>query len=176
MKRNIAYRYRAYPSEAQAILLAKTFGCARFLWNQMLCDIKACYEKEQKIPYPTPAQYKADHEWLKEVDSLALANVQLDLRQAFQRFFKDKKAGYPNFKSKHHSKKSYTTNLVNGNITVSDKTIRLPKVGEVKIKKHRTAPEDWKLKSVTISQEPSGKYYVSVLYEYESQYREDNRS
>jgi len=105
MKCNIAYRYRAYPSEAQAILLRKTFGCVRFLWNKMLCDIKAYYEKEHKTLYPTPVQYKKNHEWLKEVDSLALANVQLDLKQAFQRFFKDKKIGYPNFKSKHHSKR-----------------------------------------------------------------------
>ena len=61
MKRNIAYRYRAYPDEAQEILLQKTFGCARFIWNQMLADIKAYYEKEKKQLYPTPAQYKADY-------------------------------------------------------------------------------------------------------------------
>ena len=169
MKCNIAFRYRAYPDEAQAVLLQKTFGCARFIWNQMLADIRTYYESEHKVLYPTPAQYKGDYEWLKEVDSLALANVQLQLKLAFQRFFKDKKTGYPNFKSKHHSKRSYTTNLVNGNIMVFDRSIRLPKLGEIKIKKHRTAPENWKLKSVTVTQEPSGKYYVSVLYEYESQ-------
>ncbi|MBR4456892.1 MAG: transposase [Solobacterium sp.] len=174
MKRNIAYRYRAYPDEVQAVLLQKTFGCARFIWNQMLADIMAYYEKEHKALYPTPAQYKGDYEWLKEVDSLALANVQFQLKQAFQRFFKDKKTGYPNFKSKRHSRKSYTTNLVNGNIMVFDHSIRLPKLGEIKIKKHRTAPENWKLKSVTVTQEPSGKYYVSVLYEYESQVIEQN--
>ena len=144
MKCNIAYRYRAYPSEAQAVLLAKTFGCARFLWNKMLCDIKAYYEKEHKTRHPTPAQYKKSHEWLKEVDSLALANVQLQLKKAFQSFFKDKKIGYPNFKSKHHNTRSYTTNLVNGNIMVLDRFIRLPKLGEIKIKKHRNAPEDYK--------------------------------
>ncbi|MBP1529323.1 MAG: transposase, partial [Erysipelotrichaceae bacterium] len=126
-------------------------------------------EKEHKTLYPTPAQYKKNHEWLKEVDSLALANVQLQLKKAFQSFFKDKKIGYPSFKSKHHSKRSYTTNLVNGNIVVSDRFIRLPKLSEIKIKKHRNAPEDYKLKSVTVTREPSGKYYVSVLYEYESQ-------
>ena len=174
MKRNIAYRYRAYPNEAQSVLLQKTFGCVRFIWNKMLADIKEYYELEKKALNPTPAQYKPDNEWLKEVDSLALANVQLQLRQAFQRFFKDKKTGYPAFKSKRHDKKSYTTNLVNGNIIVSDKKIKLPKLGEVRIKKHRTAPQDWKLKSVTVTQEPSGKYYVSVLYEYESQVIEQN--
>ena len=141
-------QYRVYPNEAQSVLLQKTFGCARFIWNKRLADIRSYYEKEQKTLYPTPAQYKADHEWLKEVDSLALANVQLDLKQAFQRFFRDKKTGYPYFKSKRHSKKSYTTNLVNGNIIVSDRSIRLPKLGEVKIKKHRTAPEDWKKRAV----------------------------
>ena len=176
MKRNIAYRYHAYPDEAQAVLLQKTFGCARFLWNQMLADIMAYYEKEHKALYPTPAQYKGDYEWLKEADSLALANVQLQLKKAFQRFFNDKKIGYPSFKSKHHSKKSYTTNLVNGNIVVSDRSIRLPKLGEIKIKKHRIAPEGYKLKSVTVTQEPSGKYYVSVLYEYESQVNEQNNT
>ena len=174
MKCNIAFRYRAYPDEAQAVLLQKTFGCARFIWYQMLADIRTYYESEHKVMYPTPAQYKGDYEWLKEVDSLALANVQLQLKQAFRRFFKDKKTGYPNFKSKRHSKKSYTTNLVNGNIMVFDRSIRLPKLGEIKIKKHRAAPKDWKLKSVTVTQEPSGKYYVSVLYEYESQVIEQN--
>lgn len=169
MKRNIAYRYRAYPNKVQSVLLQKTFGCTRFIWNQMLAEIKASYETEQKITYPTPAQYKERYKWLKEVDSLALANVQLQLTKAFQQFFKDEKKGYPNFKTKHHSKKSYTTNLVNGNIVISDKTIKLPKLGEVKIKNHRKAPESWKMKSVTITQEPSGKYYISILYEYESQ-------
>ena len=163
MKRNTAYRYRIYPDKAQEELLQKTFGCARFIWNQMLADTKAYYEKEHKDLYPTPAQYKGDFEWLKEVDSLALANVQLQLKKALQRFFSDDKTGYPSFKSKHHSKKSYTTNLVNGNIVLTDNTIRLPKLKEIKMKKHREAPEEWKLKSVTVTQEASGKYYVSVL-------------
>ena len=169
MKHNKAYRYRIYPNKAQEELLQKTFGCARFIWNRMLADIKEHYEKEHKALYPTPAQYKGEYEWLREADSLALANVQQQLKKAFQGFFSDKKTGYPKFKSKHHSKKSYTTNLVNGNIVLSEKTIRLPKLGEVRIRKHREAPEDWKLKSVTVTQEASGKYYASVLYEYESQ-------
>ena len=174
MKRNIAYRYRIYPNEAQEILLQKTFGCTRFIWNHMLADIKECYETEHKTIYPTPAQYKENYEFLKEVDSLALANVQLQLKKSFQRFFKDEKTGYPNFKVKHHSKKSYTTNMVNGNIRLSANTIRLPKLGSIKIKRHREAPKEWKLKSVTVRQEASGKYYVSVLYEYESQVIEHN--
>lgn len=169
MKKNKAFRYRIYPDKAQEELLQKTFGCARFIWNRMLADKKAYYESHKKMLDPTPAQYKKDYEWLKEVDSLALANVQLQLKRAFQRFFDDEKTGYPKFKAKHYCKKSYTTNLVNGNIRLREKTIRLPKLGEIKIKKHREAPEEWKMKSVTVTQEPTGKYYVSVLYEYESQ-------
>ena len=166
MKRNIAYRYRAYPDEAQAILLSKTFGCARFIWNQMLCDIMAYYEKEHKALYPTPAQYKKNHEWLKEVDSLALANVQLHLEAAYRKFFADKKAGFPKFKSRHRSRKSYTTNVVNGNIRLKDGRLRLPKAGEVKIRRHREIPEGYVLKSVTVSMDRSGKYFASLLYEY----------
>ncbi len=171
MKHNIAYRYRIYPNKAQKILLQKTFGCARFIWNRMLADTEAYYEKEKKMLDPLPAHYKKEYEWLKEVDSLALANVQLQLKKAFRSFFKGG-MGHPGYKSKHHSKKSYTTNLVNGNIVLSDKTIRLPKLGEIKIKKHRSAPQDSKLKSVTVKEEPSGKYYVSLLYAYESQVSE----
>ena len=166
---NKAYRYRAYPNKEQELLLQKTFGCARYIWNAMLGDMEEHYNKTGKKLNVTPAKYKKEHEWLKEVDSLALANVQLNLKQAFNAFFSKPSAGYPKFKAKKHSKKSYTTNLVNGNIQIRDKTIRLPKVGEIKIRKHREAPEHYQLKSVTVSQESSGKYYVSVLYEYENQ-------
>ena len=78
MKRNIAYRYRAYPDEAQEILLRKTFGCARFLWNQMLCDIMTYYEKEHKALYPTPAQYKKNHDIsVYQIRGIALPTVTL---------------------------------------------------------------------------------------------------
>ena len=72
--------------------------------------------------------YKKEYSFLKEVDSLALANVQLHLEKAYKNFFRDPKVGFPRFKSKHHSKNSYTTNVVNGNILVEDKRIRLPKL------------------------------------------------
>ena len=169
MKQNIAYRYRIYPDKAQTELLQKTFGCARFIWNRMLADEKEQYEKDKTFLNLTPAKYKKEYEWLKEVDSLALCNVQLQLKKAFQNHLSDGKRGYPKFKSKHRSKRSYTTNLVNGNIVLGDKTVRLPKVGEIRIRKHRDAPEEWNIKSVTVTQEASGKYYASVLYEYESQ-------
>ena len=109
--------------------------------------------------------YKKEYPFLKEVDSLALANVQLHLEKAYKNFFREPKIGFPRYKSKHHSRNSYTTNLVNGNILVESKRIRLPKLKWIAMKKHREPAEDFRLKSVTVSMEPSGKYFASLLYE-----------
>ena len=119
---NIAYRFRIYPTEEQKILLGKTFGCCRFLYNQMLNDKIREYEKTKKMLNNTPAMYKKEYPFLKEVDSLALANVQLHLEKAYKNFFRDSKIGFPRFKSKHHSQNSYTTNVVNGNMDRHEKT------------------------------------------------------
>ena len=134
---NIAYRFRIYPTEEQKILLGKTFGCCRFLYNQMLDDKIREYEKTKKMLKNTPAMYKREYPFLKEVDSLALANVQLHLEKAYKNFFRDPKIGFPRFKSKHHSRNSYTTNVVNENILVESKRIRLPKLKWIAMKKHR---------------------------------------
>ena len=162
---NIAYRFRIYPTEEQKILLGKTFGCCRFLYNQMLDDKIREYEKTKKMLKNTPAMYKREYPFLKEVDSLALANVQLHLEKAYKNFFRDPKTGFPRFKSKHHSRNSYTTNVVNGNILVESKKIRLPKLKWIAMKKHREPAEGLRLRSVTVSMEPSGKYFASLLYE-----------
>ena len=160
-----AYRYRIYPDREQQILFAKTFGCCRFIYNQMLTDKKDWYEKHHEMLRTTPAQYKKEHEWLKEVDSLALANAQLHLEAAYRKFFREAKAGFPRYKSKRHHKQSYTTNVVNNNIRLEGKRLRLPKVGKVKIVLHRQIPQEAILKSVTITREASGKYYASILCE-----------
>ncbi len=166
LKAQRAYRFRLYPDREQEKLFHRTFGCCRFVYNRMLADKKAMYEETGKTKRLTPAGYKKDFPWLKEVDSLALANVQLHLEAAFARFFEPGKNRYPRFKSKHRSRKSYTTNVVNGNITLEDGRLRLPKAGTVRIRQHRRIPEGYVLKSVTVSMEPSGKYYASLLYEY----------
>ena len=166
MKGQRAYKFRLYPDREQAELFQKTFGCCRFLYNHMLADKTEMYEKTGKMKRLTPAGYKKDHPWLKEVDSLALANVQLHLEAAYKKYFSQEKAGHPKFKSKHRSRKSYTTNVVNGNIRIEGGKLRLPKAGYVKIRCHREIPEDYVLKSVTVSMEPSGKYYAALLYEY----------
>jgi putative transposase len=173
---NKAFKYRIYPSAEQEILINKTFGCVRFVYNRMLANRKGVYEqfKDDKEAlkqqhYLLPADFKKEFEWLKEVDSLALANAQLNLQTAYRNFFRDQSVGFPKFKSKHHDKKSYTTNNQGGTIRLVDsKTIRLPKLKDVRIKLHRQLPKEAVIKSATISKTPTGKYYVSVLVEYEA--------
>ena len=170
---NKAIKYRIYPTREQAILFAKTFGCCRKVYNLMLADKMESYQATGKFVAVTPAKYKKEYPYLKEVDSLALANAQINLQSAFRsRFTKKRKRknGFPKFKSAKKSRKSYTTNNQKGTITLMDsKYIKLPKVGKVKAKIHRQPEMDWQLKSATVSQNSDGKYYVSVLFELESQ-------
>lgn len=112
----------------------------------------------------TPAQYKKEFDWLKEVDSLALANTQLNLDKAYKNFFRDKKTGFPKFKSKKTNNHSFTTNNQNGTVAIEDGHLKIPKLKTgIKIKLHR--PFVGLIKSCTISKTPTGKYYASVLVE-----------
>ena len=103
----------------------------------MLADKITYYQEHQKTLQTTPAQYKKNYPYLKEVDSLALANVQMNLQSAYKNFFRDKKIGFPKYKSAKHSRKSYTTNNKKGTVAIVDNEIKLPKVGIVKAKIHR---------------------------------------
>ncbi|KIX91743.1 transposase, partial [Staphylococcus microti] len=125
MERLKAYKFRLYPTEEQEIFFAKTFGCVRKVYNLMLHDrIKAYQEKannpSEKMRFPTPAKYKKAFPFLKEVDSLALANAQLHLDKAYKNFFRDKSIGFPRFKSKKNPVQSYTTNNQNGTVALID--------------------------------------------------------
>ena len=173
---NRAVKIRIYPNKEQKVQIEKTIGCSRFIYNQMLADKISYYQKEKKMLRNTPAGYKKEYPWLKEVDSLALANAQLHLESAFRKFFREPSCGFPRYKSRKHSGISYTTNAVNGNILLQDTHLKLPKMSAVKIKLHRQIPSDWKLKSVTISRESSGKYYASLLFCCESQTVEKRRA
>lgn len=169
---NKAYKYRIYPSKEQEIVFAKTFGCCRKVYNLMLSDKIRSYEETKTFGKQTPAMYKKEYPYLKEVDSLALANVQLNLQSAIRSCFdKNRKSrnAFPRFKSAKHSRKSYTTNNQNGTVAITGKGIRLPKAGIVRAEIHRAPNPDWKLKSATISQDSDGKYYASVLFEYEEE-------
>ena len=166
-KANKAYKFRLYPNDEQAVYFANCFGCVRFIWNKMLGDKIAYYQETGEMLKVTPARYKADFPWLKDIDSLALANAQMNLDKAYKNFFRDKSIGFPKFKKKHKSRKSYTTNNQNGTVQLKDGKLKLPKIGWIRIKLHRQIPDGYQIKSVTVSQESSGKYYASILTEYE---------
>ena len=167
-----AYKYRIYPTSEQRLYLAKTFGCTRFVYNQMLADRIKSYEENKDldikaIKYPTPAQYKKEYEWLKEVDSLALANAQMNLDKAYKNFFRDKSVGFPKFKSKKTNRFSYTTNNQNGTISIYGNFVKIPKLkSKIKIVLHRQFKG--LIKSATISKTPSNQYYISILVDTEN--------
>ena len=166
---NRAYKFRLYPTEEQKIMFSKTFGCVRFIYNKMLEDKIKYYQETKKRLSNTPAQYKSEFEWLKEVDSLALANAQMNLQSAYNNFFRSPKVGFPKFKSRRKDKNSYTTNNQNGTVSIVGNKLRLPKVGLVKMVQHRVIPSDQRIKSATIEKTRSGKYYVSILVEFEKE-------
>jgi putative transposase len=155
-----AYKVRLYPTDEQQIFFAKSFGCSRFIWNKMLSDKRDYYQIHKEALNNTPAQYKAEFEWLKEVDSLALANVQQNLTAAYRKFFKG--AGFPKFKKKG-LRDSYTTNNQKGTVAVTDSAVKLPKIGHIRAKFPNKI--NGLIKSVTIIKTPSGKYFVSLLVE-----------
>ncbi|MBW9146989.1 IS200/IS605 family element transposase accessory protein TnpB [Clostridium sp. CM027] len=175
-----AYKFRLYPNNEQQVYLAKTFGCTRFVYNQILAERKLIYEqykdnkeelKKQKLP--TPAKYKKEFEWLKEVDSLALANAQMNLQRAYANFFRDNSIGFPKFKSKRNNNKAYTTNnqisksIPNGTVFIKDNKIKIPKLKSmINIKQHREFTG--LIKSCTVSQVSSGKYFISILVDAEN--------
>ena len=165
---NRAIKYRAYPTTEQSVMFAKTFGCCRKVYNLMLSDKIESYKSTGKFVTVTPAKYKKDYPYLREVDSLALANKQMDLQEAFRNCFsksRKKNNGFPKFKSAKHTRKSYTTNNQKGTVAITNNSIRLPKIGHVKAIIHRKPDDNWSIKSATVTQESDGKFYISVLFE-----------
>lgn len=159
-----AYKYRIYPNKKQREIITKTFGCCRFVYNTYLAKRIEMYENnKERFSYVQCAndmkKLKSDLEWLKEVDSTALQSSLKDLDMAYQKFFKEH-TGYPKFKSKKTHRYSYKSKCVNGNIRYCNKYIKLPKLGMVKTKS-KLVPQG-RILNATVSQEPSGKYYVSL--------------
>lgn len=163
-----AYKYRLYPNKEQKEYLAKTFGCARFIYNKMLSDKIEHYNKTKETLKNTPAQYKKEFPWLKEVDSLALCNAQMNLEKAYRNFFRDKSVGFPKFKTKKSNRNSFTTNNhISKTIYIENNKIKIPKLKTmIKIKQHREIKG--LIKSCTISKVPSGKYFISILVDCEN--------
>lgn len=167
-----AYKYRIYPNKHQEEQIQKTFGCCRFVYNNTLAYRKEKYETQKESMNKVACNnyvnqvLKNTYGWLKEVDKFALTNAVYNMDSAYQKFFKEH-TGFPKFNSKRNNQKSYTTNFTNRNIEVDfDKNkIKLPKLKWVKAKVHREFVGQ--IKSATISQVPSGKYFVSILVETE---------
>ena len=159
-----SYKYRIYPNKKQKELIHKTFGCCRFIYNRYLAKKIEMYERDKKsLSYVECAndmkELKSELKWLKEVDSTALQSSLQNLDYAYQKFFKEH-AGYPKFKSKKTHRFSYKTKCVNKNIQYLGKYIKIPKIGNVKTK-NKLVPQG-RILNATISQTPSGKYYVSL--------------
>lgn len=174
---NKAIKYRLYPAKEQAVLLAKTFGCCRYIYNKALEWRKAAYDADgTSLRYRDTAYaltaVKRSTPWLREVDSVALQQSLRHLDDAYQAFFAGK-GDFPRFKSKRKVRASYTTMCQypkNGRPTVrvEKQQIHLPVVGDVRTVIHRTAGAFWKLKSATVSMDSAGCFYCSVLYEYDA--------
>lgn len=154
-----AVKYRIYPRPNQCELINQTIGCARFIYNAMLHDF---YENNI---IKTPAKYKNDYPFLKNVDSLALANSQIDLKQAFRNYKQNKDHfGKPRYKKKSRSKLSYKTNNQKGTVRIENNKLILPKFKSgIPIVVHRKL--DGLIKSVTIECVPSGYYTATILYD-----------
>ena len=168
---NKAYKFRIYPSKEQEILIAKTIGCSRFVFNHFLAKWNDTYKATGKgLTYNSCSsqltQLKKELVWLKEVDSIAIQSSLKNLADAYSRFFK-KQNDTPRFKSKKNKVQSYTTKHTNGNIAIEGNKIKLPKLGLVRFAKSREV--HGRILNATVRRNPSGKYFVSILVETEVQ-------
>ncbi|WP_158735956.1 IS200/IS605 family element RNA-guided endonuclease TnpB [Alteribacillus sp. YIM 98480] len=164
-----AYKFRIYPTKKQEVLIAKTIGCSRFVFNHFLAKWRDTYQETGKgLTYNTCSkqltQLKKEWIWLKEVDSVAIQSSLKNLADSYTRFFK-KENKAPRFKSKKNRMQSYTTKQTNGNIAVMDSKIKLPKLGCITFAKSRNV--EGRILRATVTRNPSGKYFVSILVETE---------
>lgn len=155
----------------------RTLGCVRFVYNWFLSLCIDSYRFTGRKPSCYDCtnmlnELKRIFPFLKECDSIALQQSLRHLDTAYKNFFEHPEAGFPRFKSKRAAKHSYTTMCVNGNISIEDGYIKLPKLGRVKMRQHRNIPEEYILKSATVTMRSDGKFYVSVLFECDSQAEE----
>ena len=175
-----AYKFRIYPNKKQRLLLAKTFGCVRYVYNYFLAAKENLYKQTKELELMLErklgddertylglkecnlllTKLKHENEWLKEPDKFALGNAMRNLLKSYDRFFKQI-AAHPKFKRKHDRQKTYQTNYTNGNIQVQAQHIKLPKLGLIRYRDCRHSVEG-RIINATISQEQSGKYYVSI--------------
>lgn len=166
-----AYRFRLKPTKEQAEYFVRTFGCVRFVWNYMLCmrrqELKlegVFLGRSECSRILTELKEDEGHQWLNDVDSIALQTTLEYQLESWQRFF-GKQGGRPHFKSRKDHNDAYTTKNVSNNIRLEGKKLRLPKIGWAELRLSKK-PEG-KIQRVTVSRNPAGKWYVSVLCETE---------
>lgn len=170
--RKLAYKYRLYPTDKQKFLLANTFGCVRWVWNQSV-SVFNTYDKDTNPNpiYKSTTQLRSEHVWLKDVSAAAIQQKETDFTEFRKQFFnRNRKVllGKPKFKSR---RKEQSFRLPNQKFRLSENSIRLEKIGWIKMVVDRTIPEGAKLMSVTVSKTPSGEYYASVLVEHEIEHK-----
>lgn len=178
MLQHKAYKFRIYPNKEQEILITKTLGCSRFVFNYFLEKCHDTYKETGKglTYYDCSAQLtqlKKELTWLKEVDSTAMQSSLKNLADSYSRFFK-KQNKAPRFKSKNNKVQSYTTQHSRGNIAIVGDRIKLPKLGLVRFAKSREV--EGRILNATIRRNPSGKHFVSILVETEVQPLENTDS
>ena len=176
---NRAIKYQIFPTPEQASQMARTFGCARLVYNlgiEMLDGLYAAgfgYMGYMSLNNYCTRVWKAEMPFLKEVDKFALNNSLMNLDVGYQRLF-EKASGHPKCKSRKDSEQSYTTNMTNGNIKLvlpskkgSKGKIQLPKLGLVDACIYRLPKKDWVIKQATVSKDCRGKYWASILFAFE---------
>lgn len=168
---------KIYPNSNQQLKIEQTFGCTRFVWNEMLNMINQRYQNNKDLKmlsYPKLSSLlpalKLQYCWLKDVDSVAVQCSVKTLSESFDRFFKGY-SKYPKFKSKKVSKQSYTSTIRGDNIRFNDnqRYIKLPKLGWVKCRASVQHIENNRIKSVTVKRKSTGHYYISLLVESDNQ-------
>lgn len=164
-----SYKFRLYPTKAQEQQISRNFGCCRYVFNHFLAQKQEHYKETGKAPTrfqqdKALTSMKQELPWLKEADSTSLQAALQDLDAAFQNFFrrvkKGEKPGYPRFKSKKNRHKSYKSKCVGTNIKVLGNAVQLPKLGLVKCRISKEVRG--RILSATVSQNPSGKYFVAL--------------
>ena len=164
-----SYKFRIYPTREQREQIQRKFGCARFVYNHYLTKRQEAYKTDgSTLNYNACSAdmtaLKKEITWLKEVDATALQSSVRDLDTAYQNFFRRVKQGgapgYPRFKSKRNHYRSYKSKCVGTNIKITDGAVQLPKLGYVECRVSKRV--QGRILSATVSQNPSGKYFVSL--------------
>ena len=173
MQEYTTIKFRLHPTAEQAVLIEKTFGCCRWLWNRMLEDVEEFYAAADQHYIPTPARYKWEAPFLREVDSQPLCCVHQNLRQAFLNFFRNPGAfQYPRFKTKKARRDAFTVYCrqyrTGPSVRLLGNGIQMPKLGLVPATVYRRPLSGWQLRYVTITKSGSGKYFCAAAFGYEA--------